>query len=142
MKQTVYSSDPTLLGAYVAVWTQVELDYSIMASTLSCLGPFMSPFTTSLHEKQTPSATAATRHEKSDAYGLDSLVSMSHQQDSSTQVAKPSTAHVTPVDERRLRPDKFSYRTTISTGETGNRPSTDSMQMIIRKNIEWSVAIA
>lgn len=37
--------DPTVLGAYTSAWTQVELDYSIIAGTLSCLGALLNPFT-------------------------------------------------------------------------------------------------
>lgn len=141
VKQTVYSGDPTLLGAYVAVWTQVELDYSIMAGTLSCLGPFMSPFSTSLQEKRSPYGTAASRRYTSNAYGLHSVASTNDQPAKGIEGAKPPAGHVTPIDERKLRPDVFSHRTTISHGEMLHRPSTDSTQMIITKNVEWSVNI-
>ncbi|KAA6408205.1 MAG: hypothetical protein FRX48_07947 [Lasallia pustulata] len=141
IKRTLYSSDPTLLGAYVAVWTQVELDYGVMAGTLSCLGPFVSPFSTSLQEKRSPYATTPTRRHTPTAYSLRSVEATSDQPDKGVEVTKPLTGYVTPIDEHKLRPDLFYHRTTISHGESDNRPSTDSTRMIITKNMEWSVAI-
>jgi len=46
---TIVSDDPTLQGAFASVCTQIELNYSILASSVSCLGPFLSPFTKNAH---------------------------------------------------------------------------------------------
>lgn len=44
MHQLRTPTDQTLSGAVVAAWTQIELNYSIMAATFCCIGPFLSPF--------------------------------------------------------------------------------------------------
>ena len=138
VKRAVYSSDPTLVGALVAVWTQVELDYSIMAGTISCLGPFMSPFSISLQEKRSPYATARSA---SIAYDLQPVVSTNYQPDKGIEGVHTSAGAGPVVDERTLRQDRFSHKTTISHGVRSHRPSTDSCQMIITKDMEWSVTI-
>ncbi|KAK0654152.1 hypothetical protein DIS24_g5451 [Lasiodiplodia hormozganensis] len=38
------TADPTLDGAYSVVAGQFQLDWAIMASTISCIGPFLRPF--------------------------------------------------------------------------------------------------
>lgn len=141
VKQTIYSGDPTLLGAYVAIWTQVELDYSIMIGTFSCLGPFMSPFSTSLQEKRSPYTTASIRRYTSNTDGLRSVASTSDRTDNSIGGAKKSAGHASPINERKLRPDLFSHKTTVSHDDIVNRPNTDSTQISMTKNMEWSVNV-
>jgi hypothetical protein len=46
---TIVSDDPTLQGTFASICTQIELNYSILASSISCLGPFLSPFTKNTH---------------------------------------------------------------------------------------------
>jgi hypothetical protein len=46
---TIVSHDPTLQGTFASICTQIELNYSILASSVSCLGPFLSPFTKNTH---------------------------------------------------------------------------------------------
>jgi hypothetical protein len=46
---TIVSDDPTLQGTYASICTQLELNYSILASSISYLGPFLSPFTKNTH---------------------------------------------------------------------------------------------
>ena len=43
MHLTIVSDDPTLQGTFASICTQIELNYSILASSISCLGPFLSP---------------------------------------------------------------------------------------------------
>lgn len=49
MYLTIASDDPTLQGTFASICTQIELNYSILASSVSCLGPFLSPFTKNTH---------------------------------------------------------------------------------------------
>jgi hypothetical protein len=44
MYLTIISNDPTLQGAFVSICTQIELNYCILANSLSCVGHFVSPF--------------------------------------------------------------------------------------------------
>src|SRR5207248_7131423 len=46
---TIVSDDPTLQGIFASICTQIELNYSILATSISCLGPFLSPFTKNPH---------------------------------------------------------------------------------------------
>jgi hypothetical protein len=46
---TIISDDPTLQGTFASICTQIELNYSILTSSISYLGPFLSPFTKNTH---------------------------------------------------------------------------------------------
>ena len=137
----LYSDDPTLLGVFVAVWTQIELDYSIMAGTLPCLGPFMTPFSTS-YQTRTPQVLSQRSAEN---YKLHSMsLSSDHRPDDKSTV-HTFVRECPQIDERIMRPDQFSHATTVSHGpglknDQQSIESMDSQQMIIRKDIEWSIA--
>ncbi|KAL9102031.1 MAG: hypothetical protein Q9187_009172, partial [Circinaria calcarea] len=145
LTSALYSNDPTLLGAFVAVWTQIQLDYSIMAGTLPCLGPFMAPFSTSYHETRTPHAFS---ERSTDSYKLHSINLTSKHQPNDNPLGtdvRTSVREYPQLDERILRPDQFSHAATVSHGRTPRNGqqsvgSMDSQQMIIRKDMEWSIA--
>ncbi len=46
LNKQIMSDDPTLVGAMACVWTLVELHYSNISSTIPCLNPLMSAFST------------------------------------------------------------------------------------------------
>lgn len=141
LKLAFYSDDSTLLGAFVTVWTQIELDYSIMAGTLPCLGPFMTPFSTS-YQTRTPQILSERSAEN---YKLHSMsVASDHRPDDKSAV-HTSVRECLRTDKRILRPDQFSHAATITHGpglknDQQSMESMDSQQMIIRKDIEWSIA--
>lgn len=145
LTSALYSNDPTLLGAFVAVWTQIQLDYSIMAGTLPCLGPFMAPFTTSYQETRTPHAFS---EHSIDSHKLHSISLASNHQPNNKPLGigdRTSVREYIQLDERILRPDQFSHAATVSHGRTPRNDqqsvrSIDSQQMIIRKDMEWSIA--
>jgi hypothetical protein len=61
----INSIDPPLVGALAAVWTQVEMHYSLIATTLPCLTPFLSTVNTNfgaleLETVKGPSASSTT----------------------------------------------------------------------------------
>lgn len=141
MSLALYSDDPTLLGAFVAVWTQIELDYSIMAGTLPCLGPFMTPFSTS-YQTRTPYILSQRSAEN---YKLRSMSLASDHRPDDKSAVHTSVRECPQIDERILRPDQFSHAVTVSHGrdlknDQQSIESIDSQQMIIRKDIEWSIA--
>lgn len=41
LRQTIHSHDPTLIGIPMSIWTQIELNFSLIACTIFCLRPFM-----------------------------------------------------------------------------------------------------
>ncbi|KAL2007716.1 hypothetical protein VTN00DRAFT_7698 [Thermoascus crustaceus] len=41
LRQTIHSHDPTLIGVPMSIWTQVELNFSLIACTIFCLRPFI-----------------------------------------------------------------------------------------------------
>ncbi|KAF2729964.1 hypothetical protein EJ04DRAFT_57431 [Polyplosphaeria fusca] len=57
---TFTSSDRTLTGAYYVVCTQWHLGYAIMSSTITGLGPFLRPFSTSYSKSYHSSSYAQT----------------------------------------------------------------------------------
>ncbi|KAH8801763.1 hypothetical protein F5884DRAFT_527266 [Xylogone sp. PMI_703] len=123
----VASSDPTLLGAYTASWMQIELDYSIMAATLSCLGAFLKPFS----QEMGPSRSDTQR-----SYQLSNM---------SNSAAARSRRRGSRPDMPVLRKDAMLSNTATvshtnkSADDTQSLESNDSRKGIIMKQVQWTV---
>jgi len=149
---TIYSTDPTLQAAFSVIWTQIELDYSILASAISCLGPFISPFT-----RETNSNYQDTRHAHKFStqrsitdkdFSLSSIANRGHQNrvPATTSEGMHDSVQRSQTAERPLfRNDhQYSHTTTVSHNPNSNGrqrsfDSSESRRMIIRKEVEWSV---
>lgn len=118
----IFSFDPTLQAAYVTFWTQIQLDYGIMASTLSGLGSFLAPF-----EKEPSPAGYDVK--------LSSVASTTHNK-------KMTEPQVMLKGILTLRRDVFLSGAEISHDTTSDHRSiatNDSKQMIIKKKVDWRV---
>ena len=132
----IASSDPTYAGALAVAWTQIEMDYSIIASTLPCLGPFMTPF------KSTYVTSAKNSSQRSGTdYALESNFSASRSQ-SKSNGNMFTTVEEVPTLDQQLRGDRFSHNVSAThelKQEEASINSNNSRRMFIRRNTEFSV---
>ncbi|KAF2264313.1 hypothetical protein CC78DRAFT_463964 [Lojkania enalia] len=56
----ISSTDPTLVGALAAVWTQVSMQYSLVATTLPCMTPFLTTVNTAFGAMELETMNEAT----------------------------------------------------------------------------------
>ncbi|OCK76745.1 hypothetical protein K432DRAFT_462498 [Lepidopterella palustris CBS 459.81] len=135
----ITSSNPTLDGTIALIWTQVELDYSVMACTIPCLKPFMIAVSTNYGSiapsKATINGSAALSKGSKDSKGSFALSSVNR----SKRRNKPVN---TELSEQQLRPDRV-YNTTSVTynGQQDQHSvgSNESTKMIIKKETEWKI---
>ena len=105
MYLTIVSDDPTLQGAYASICTQLELNYSILASSISYLGPFLSPFTKNMHVYYIDPHSAGSAKRSATDYNLQAVnfptsalhspknkLSVSHTSSITPKIKLPSTA--------------------------------------------------
>jgi hypothetical protein len=102
---TIVSDDPTLQGTYASICTQLELNYSILASSISYLGPFLSPFTKNTHVYYIDPHSAGSAKRSTTDYNLQAAnfptsalhspknkLSVSHTSSITPKIKLPSTA--------------------------------------------------
>jgi hypothetical protein len=102
---TIVSDDPTLQGTYASICTQLELNYSILASSISYLGPFLSPFTKNTHVYYIDPHSAGSAKRSATDYNLQAVnfptsalhspknkLSVSHTSSITPKIKLPSTA--------------------------------------------------
>lgn len=76
LREEIQSDDPPLAGALVYVWQQVEMHYSLIATTLPCVTPFLSSVNTHFGAlelqslAETPSHSTPTSSRKRSNAGL------------------------------------------------------------------------
>ncbi|KAK5019803.1 hypothetical protein BJ546DRAFT_1076115 [Cryomyces antarcticus] len=158
---SIASANPTLTAVSAAVWTQIELDYSIMASTISCLGPFMSP--SSREAWPVPGSGSGSGSGGSSGqqratrggaeYAPSSVGSASgarakdkSAQTSVTEVPAPSPTHTPPMemDETAHEPPTTERATSASHDSDGSSDrlsgeSGHSRLMMIEKKVVWTL---
>jgi hypothetical protein len=140
VKKEYNSTDPTLIGTWAAIVTQVDIAYAIISATIPCLRPFMAATVTAT--APTDGTRRGTRYAKGsqeksntakNTYGLNSLASRfkasrareEKQLSSSTQeIYGNNVDHTVSV---------------ISPGDQHSVESAESRQMIIRRDVEWAV---
>ncbi|MCJ1311736.1 hypothetical protein MMC25_005409 [Agyrium rufum] len=135
------SMDPTFAGALTAVWTQIELNYSIMASTLPCLGPFITPFSSSYRPSR-PGNTSSQRSAGEDFSMHHNLSRTRSEQKVDKDQVHASAREITNANHSSLRPEQLRHEVKVTHGQKVDQASVksdDSRQMIIKKNIEFSV---
>ncbi|KAI9849608.1 MAG: hypothetical protein M1837_002733 [Sclerophora amabilis] len=140
LKSMINSSNPTLAGASVVLCTQVELNYSLIASSVSCLGPFLSPFSTSYHESRAENSSG----QRSGASYILESVSRSGKPVKSIEKIRNTTREIPSGDKQIPQTNHPSHATTISHSINANHDhhslnSNDSKRMIIQKKMTWSV---
>lgn len=139
LHQEVYASDPILTGYNAAVWTQVQVSYSLFATAAACLGPFIRPFTKPyLADTRYPSpgshgASRPTGYRMSDMSGMKSNSKSSKSADNARTQNSGRSHH----NDTHLRPGPITHQSHISSRHSVE--SQDSSRMIITKNMEWTV---
>jgi hypothetical protein len=143
LKREYSSNNPTLIGTWAAIVTQVDVAFAIISATIPCLRPFMAATVTST--APTDGTRKDSRYAKGsqdkptniskNAYGLHSLASRFKNGKSpreEKQLSDQSTQEIygTNVDHTV---------SVISPGDQHSVESQDSRQMIIRRDVEWAV---
>jgi len=132
----INSPNPTLEGTIALIWTQVELDYSVMACTIPCLKPFMIAVSTNY------GSIAPTKSTINGSNGLSGDRSKGSFALTSVSRSKTKSPMSTDLGESRLRMDKVFNSTSVTyNGQPDQHSvgSSDSTRMIIKKETEWSI---
>lgn len=132
----INSPNPTLEGTIALIWTQVELDYSVMACTIPCLKPFMIAVSTNY------GSIAPTKSTINGSNGLSGDRSKGSFALTSVSRSKDKSPMPTDLGESRLRMDKVFNLTSVTyNGQPDQHSvgSSDSTKMIIKKETEWSI---
>ena len=129
----INSPNPTLEGTIAVIWTQIELDYSVMACTIPCLKPFMIAVSTNY------GSIAPTKTTINGSNGLSGDRSKGSFALTSVKTKSPVP---TDLGESKLRMDKVFNSTSVTyNGQPDQHSvgSNDSTKMIIKKETEWSI---
>jgi len=144
LSEALDSSDPTLEAVYTVMCKQIEIAYAIVAATIPCLRPFMTATAT---HYGAPAEGHKTKlgTSKGSGYGrtptkLTSFTSKLRSRalpEKNTDSLPPSTG----ADDVFGRQDR--YRTAVSSTprdqDAGSMESGDSQQMIILKNVTYTI---
>lgn len=133
VRTAIHSSDPTLKGALVALFTQIEVAYAIIAATTPCLRPFMSALSTNYGAP----ASIKSNPNTTNAYSLNSISKWSRK--NNTQNSKKGKQASMMSDAPVTRWDRSEHHASVVHGDSHSMSSHDSKRMIISKNTEWTV---
>lgn len=138
------SLDPTFNAVFESIWMEVEQHYSIIASTIPCLKPFMVACNTGWGHVPPQTGDATTALRSGGSYGLRSLdksgikntvksYNGSKDKEEQTLRGKSSTTpmHVDPQANHHQEQNGDETSQSIA--------SNDSTQMIIRREVGWTV---
>jgi hypothetical protein len=143
LHRKIYSPEPTLAGVLAAVWTQVEVNYSIIATCAACLGPFIRPFSKPYLADARYATPGSIQRSANGGYNLSDMSSGGYlKRDQSTKLeqtlaSKPSTGNLTYQPQQRSRPDPAPQD--VRSNSRPSLDSHDSKRMIITKGVEWTV---
>jgi hypothetical protein len=158
--QRGYTTNPTLLEDLFIVWTQTELNYSIMSATIPALRPIMNDLNTQfggLGQDADGRGYGYGYAKASQNYQLSNLRSANASHHSKEEYSAKQSAAVNALDGRDVA---YSYDIWVrdTNGEAANQEngaqrdtkqasgdgtsvdSNDSRQMIIRKDTSFQVA--
>ena len=135
--ETINATNTTLQSAYSTVWTQVELNFSILASAISCLGPFISPFARdkvpdTRYARKNSTAISASEHNDGH-YRLNSVPEV--------RARSEPSGYQRPL----FRQDhQYSHSASVThefvtRNREGSLESDESRKMVIRKEMAYSV---
>ena len=137
------SNDPTLRATTFVICKQVELAYAIIAANIPVLRPFIIATTTNYGAPaEGPKSQYGTNNSGSKTFSLKNL---SRQTKSNNNSHNRSRAE---YEDQYVKDDQILLRnnpvhTNISGGrrqDAGSMGSNDSEQMIIRKDVQYSIA--
>ncbi|MCJ1269405.1 hypothetical protein MMC22_009297 [Lobaria immixta] len=141
------SSDPTFSAVLASIWMQVHEDYIIIASTIPCLKPFMVACNTGWGHAA-PHTGEGSMGARGGSYALNSI-NKSGARNTLTSFPQPDSSDKHPL--RRVHGDTttvvggkprvlMDHQPDPSPDETSHSiASNDSQQMIIRREVGWTV---
>ena len=139
LRKEYFSDNPPLSGTWAAIITQVDLAYAIISATIPCLRPFIAATATATAPTdgtRKGSRYAKGSREKSssagNAYGLGSLVGRFKGPKTEEKQLSTSTHEL-------YRYENDHTAAVVSPGDQHSVESQESRQMIIRRDVEWSV---
>jgi hypothetical protein len=155
LSEALNSPNYTLDTTYPAICKQVEIAYAIIAATLPCLRPFMVATATNYgapaegHKTKTGSSGKAyankssrrDRNQSSAGFSLTNLTRKlgsglhSEKNNTSSAVDGDNNAHISGMDSY----GKHTATVVASHAPTRSIESSESKQMIIRKDVEYAV---
>lgn len=155
LRSALRSADPTFNDTLASIWMQVQLDHSIMACTVPCLKPFMVACNTGWGRVLAQPSKASTL--RSGSYGLRSLQknlgrkgTQNSQEDAKIEDQYQKDGYGDD-DDVTSRKQPRSHIKNESVAISNNRDpngadetsqsvaSNDSQQMIIRREVMWTV---
>lgn len=119
--------DPFLSGVSIMIWTQVEMHYSLMASTIPCLKSFFARFNTGW-------GTAGDLRTQGD-YPMSPFSNKSGAQTTMTSTSKEESG----TRKDRLKVDVAQLRHSLKRERAPSLNSDSSTQRIIHKTTSWDV---
>lgn len=139
IKNGLLSNNPTLLGVFAIIWTQVELNYSITMATVPCLKPFMSALSTNygdLSRVENIGSQYGSGKDSNVSYGLGSLANAASRRKSTIAGMK--------LSDSQFRKDGVYNVTKVThssqpAGDGVSIESNESTKMIIKKEVNWTV---
>jgi hypothetical protein len=139
LKKEYFSDNPTLSGTWAAIVTQVDLAYAIISATIPCLRPFIAATATAtaptdgtLKDSKYAKGSREKSSSAGNAYGLSSLAGRFKGPKSEEKQLSTSTHEL-----YRYKNDHTAA--VVSPGDQHSVESQESRQMIIRRDVEWSV---
>lgn len=142
IKKEYNSNDPTLIGSWAVIVTQVDVAYAIISATIPCLRPYMAATATAT--APTDGTRLGTRYAKGsqeksggnakNSYGLTSLAGRFKGVKSGREEKQLSTS-----TQEIYGNNNDHTVSVISPGDQHSVESAESRQMIIRRDVEWAV---
>ncbi|CAF9920580.1 MAG: hypothetical protein HETSPECPRED_004291 [Heterodermia speciosa] len=129
--------NPTLAGVFFAIWTIVEVDFSIISGNIACLKPFMAAFNTSYGGVE--EINALSRLDRTGHSGLSSVGSMKFGKGSKVRKAPGPPKEPQKISEPQPRTDALGHEAEVTHEDAESVGSHGSRQMIIQKEITWNV---
>lgn len=148
------TTDPFISEDQFIIWTQTELCYSIISSTVPTLRPFVNNFTTHYggsggrSGRNYGSGYATNSREnnsvpRSTGYQLKSLTKSKNRDKHDDAVEQEDRAWEGPVDAYQYGVagnSKVKKEHDKSSGDARSIGSNDSQRMIIRKDVSWAIS--
>lgn len=154
-----FTVNPTLLQGEFIVWTQTELDYSLISATIPCLRPFVTNLAThygGFGRSQNADGSYGTNHgsrnvNTNQSYQMNTLksanrntISQDHtvtntRHSGSANLDHGNRADVSHVGKKKTIVKPLGYPSEKEDSRRTSLGSNDSQRMIIRKDITWTV---
>jgi len=140
LRPETIAADPSFQMAFAVICAQIEMDYSAMAATIPCLGPFLKACRT--HNE------IDGRRRPGRSFGMNTFDDPTSKQGSKalhSGTNMSSRGNRRTIDQQMFRPDYVDAASTVVPDKRMEKidqqsiESHDSRRMIIKKKTEWRV---